>query len=105
MTHSFNLNTQEAQISTRSRPAWCTKFQDNQNYTVRPYLKIRKERKKKGRREERKERKIFIVYTIINLKIGNNRENVNYLSSFPSAALFPCIQAFQISRKFFTNDF
>lgn len=70
-THSFNLNTQEAQISTRPRTAWFTKFQDNQNYTVRPYLKIRKERKKKGR----KERKNFIVYTIINLKIGNNRKS------------------------------
>lgn len=70
-THSFNLSTQEAQISTRSRTAWLTKLQDNQNYTVRPYLKIRKERKKKGR----KERKHFIVYTIINLKIGNNRKS------------------------------
>jgi len=67
----------------------------------------KKERRKEGEKEKErnKERKSLIVCTIINVQIGNNRENLKHLSSFLSASLFPCIQAFQRSRKFFTNDF
>lgn len=68
-THSFNLSTQEAQISTRSRTAW---------FTVSGQPELHSEtlpQNQKREKEERKERKHFIVYTIINLKIGNNRKS------------------------------
>jgi hypothetical protein len=50
------ISTIRRHRSLSSRPAWFTKFPDTQNYTVRLYFKIAKERKKERRRErERKE--------------------------------------------------
>ena len=63
--HTFNPSTREAEAggSPSSRSAWCTQFQDSQDYIEKPCLKSPQKMEKEGRKESLHYIYIYIYIT------------------------------------------